>query len=197
MTTIKRFVIFDFDGCIMNTPSPEEGIPTWEEKTGEKYQHKSWWSRPESLDLEIFNIQPFPAVYNQFKQEKATPNTLVFILTSRTVKLRAEVQAIMNKFNMDVELEMYEGGVEKTKGDKIIDLISWYSDLEEINVYDDRQKEIDTYRAVEDKIPSHITFNIYQADEGKFALLKENKLLSVIVEEIQNFFSGIYKKNKI
>jgi len=193
---IKRLVAFDLDSTLMNTPSPEEGIPMWEKATGEKYPHKEsdWWYNPESLDLEIFDIQPFPAVMNQFKQEKATPNTLVFILTSRPEKLRSEVQVIMDKHGIDVELEMFSND-NRTKGDKIIELLDWYPDLEEINVYDDRQKEIDRYLAVKDKIPEYITFNIYVADEGKLALYNPEKgITGVINEEIQNFFNSIYKK---
>lgn len=188
---IKRLSIFDFDSTLVNSPFPEEGIPFWEKTTGQKYPHgKSWWSKPESLDLNIFDIKPIPTVYNQFKREKRIPDTLVFILTSRNEKLRPFVQKVMNEHGIDAELVMEENDG-KTKGDKIIDLIPWYPDLEEINVYDDRQKEIKIYESIRNEIPENIVFNVYQINNGNIVLI-EHRLTDIIQEEIKNFFYGIY-----
>ena len=67
---MKRLIIFDLDGTLMNTPSPEEGKPLWEKHYGEKYPHIGWWGRKESLDTNVFNIKPIPSVLSQLLKEK-------------------------------------------------------------------------------------------------------------------------------
>jgi flavorubredoxin len=62
-----------------------------------------------------------------------------------------------------------------------------YPNLKEITVCDDREKDIKSYRDIIDKLPEKIKFNIYLATDGKLTLL-DNKLITVIDEEIEKFF---------
>jgi hypothetical protein len=165
----------------------DEGKKVWSEKTGKAYPYKGWWSRPESLDLNIFNIKPFPSVYKQYLKERAIPNTLLIILTSRIEKLRPQLEAILNKNNIYVDgIDMKENNT--TKGQQILNYIRMYEDLKEINVYEDRNVELDTYEKIRNQIPKDIIFNVYEAENGKLMLNEKNlKLLKIIQEEIQNF----------
>ena len=52
----KKLISFDFDDTLVKTPLPEEGKIVWKEKTGTDWPHRGWWSKPESLDMEIFDM---------------------------------------------------------------------------------------------------------------------------------------------
>ncbi|MFA5366435.1 MAG: GNAT family N-acetyltransferase [Dehalococcoidia bacterium] len=182
---VKRLAIFDFDGTLMNSPHPEVGKQEWTEKTGEKYPHIGWWSKPESLDLDIFDIKPFPGIYNQYQKEKSTPGTYVLILTSRIEKLRPQVEEILKRGGVHVDrLDMKNGDDDLDKGQKVLNYLKEFPDIQEINVYEDRDVELEAYNAIKNQIPENVRFNIYFADKGNLALT-ESKLLNTIKEEIQ------------
>lgn len=190
---IKRLIAIDFDGTICDSPEPEEGKKKWEEKYDKKYPYQGWWGRPESLDLDVFNIKPFPEVLKILKKEMKHEDTHVIILTSRVEKLRSKLQAVLDYNNIKVDkLDMKRN--EKTKGEKILDYIDYFEDLEEISVYDDRDSDIESYKSIVDKIPKNIVFNIYQADKGNLTLIPTNKksLSSILNEEIQKILNEKY-----
>jgi hypothetical protein len=184
---IKRLCVMDFDGTLIDSPEKEQGKVEWSEKTGKLYPYQGWWGRPESLDLQVFDIKPFPSVLHQLKKEQKTPNTYVLILTSRMEKLRSEVQAVLDANNISVDkLDMKRA--EGNKGVKVLRYVQQFPDLEEINVYEDRDTDIEAYENIRNKMPEGIIFNIYRADQGKISLLEaESKLLNIINEEIQKF----------
>lgn len=180
---IKRLAAFDFDGTLIDSPEKEQGKLLWAERTGQPYPYQGWWGKPESLDLNIFDIKPFSTVLHQLNREQSIPDTYVIVLTSRMEKLRPQVQAVLDKNNIHVDkLDMkYDW---KDKGRKILDYIQKFPDLEEINVYDDMEEHIIAYNTIKDTIPKNITFNIYHSNKGNIALI-ESKLLNIIDEEIQ------------
>ena len=184
---IKRLVIFDFDGTLIDSPMPETGKVEWSEKKGKPYPYLGWWGRPESLDLDVFDIKPFPSVLAELQKEINAPNTYVVILTSRMEKLRLQVQSVLNINHIQVDkLDMKRA--EGNKGVKLLRYVSALPDLQEISVYEDRDTDIEAYEGIRNQIPEGVTFNIYLADNGKLSLLEtENKLVDIIKEEIQNF----------
>jgi len=182
---IKRLAVFDFDGTLIDSPEPEEGKVQWSEKTGMPYAYSGWWGRQESLDLDVFDIKPFPSVLLQLKKERVTPNTYVLILTSRMEKLRQQVEAVLaaNHIEVDkVDMKRAEGD----KGVKVMRYVQQIPDLKVVNVYEDRDIDIEAYENIRNQIPEDIVLSIYKADQGKLSLLEvENKLLNIINEEIQ------------
>lgn len=154
-------------------------------KKGKPFPYLGWWSKPESLDLDVFNIKPFPSVLAQLKEEQSKPNTYVVILTSRMEKLRPQVQAVLDINNINVDkLDMKHS--ERTKGQKILDYIDKLPDLQEINVYEDRDTDIESYEAIKPQIPEKIRFSIFLASNGKLSLIESSsKLLNIINNEIQ------------
>ncbi len=185
---VKRLVAFDMDGTLMNTPEPEMGKPMWSKHYGTQYPYPGWWGRPESLDLSVFDIKPFPSMMKQLEKEISTPDSYVIILTSRMEKLRPQVQAILDKNNIRVDkLDMKKS--EKTKGEKILDYLKMFPDLKEINVYDDREVDIVSYKGIRNILPNDITFNIYVAMDGNLTLVESHdKLLDIIDDELKNIF---------
>ena len=184
---MKRLAAFDFDGTLMNSPDKENGVQFWQDKMGRPIPFTGWWGRPESLDLDVFEIKPFPSVLNQLKKELVTPDTYVIVLTSRMEKLRPQVQAVLDANNIKVDkLDMKRA--EGNKGVKILRYIKEFPDLQTINVYDDRDTDIQAYEDIRSQIPEGIEFNVYVADGGSLALTESSRsknLVSIIKEEIQ------------
>lgn len=184
---IKRLCAFDFDGTLINSPEKEWGKEMWSRITGQPYPHQGWWGRPESLDLNVFEIEAFPSVLNQLKEELAKPDSYVIILTSRMEKLRPQVEAVLKANNIHVhKVDMKRS--EKSKGQKVLDYINKYPTLTEINVYDDRDSDIQSYESIRVMLPDNIEYNIYLASNGTLKLLKpEGKLSEIVKEEIEKF----------
>jgi len=184
---VKRLIVFDFDGTLINSPESEEGKKIWLQTKGEEYPHLGWWGRPESLDLNVFDIKPFPSVLLQLKKELVTPNTYVIILTSRMEKLRPYVQAVLDKNGIVVDkLDMKRA--EGDKGVKILRYFKQFPELKTICVYDDRESDIQSYENIRTQIPEEIEFNIYRANEGKLALTESSRkqnMLEIIIDEIK------------
>ena len=91
MNKKTKLSIMDFDGTLINTPLPEEGKVTYKNKTGKDWPHVGWWSKAESLDMNIFNIKSIPDVVTDYNVEKSNPNNIVVMLTGRLLKLQKEV----------------------------------------------------------------------------------------------------------
>lgn len=184
---MKRLAVFDFDGTLINSPEKESGKLEWSEKKGQPYPYQGWWGRPESLDLEVFDIKPFPSVLSQLKKEQVTPNTYVMVLTSRMEKLRPQVEAVLNKNNIHVnkvEMKRAEGD----KGIKLLRYVEQNPDLKVINVYEDRDTDIASYEAIRNQIPEGIEFNIYVANQGTLALTESSRnqnRLELILERMR------------
>lgn len=171
---INKLAIFDFDGTLSNSPKPEEGIPTWEKHKKITFTHDDWWGRPESLDTNIFDIKLFTNIVNILKREQGNKNTEVIILSSRIEKLRPYIVNILKKNKLSVKyLELKKD--DKTKGEKILDLLNKMPSVKIVDVYDDRNVEIKSYLDIKKDIPSDVKFNIFRADNGIVNKLEENE----------------------
>ena len=175
------------DGCIISSPEKESGKIAWTEKMKQPFPHIGWWSKPESLDLSVFDIKAYPKILTLLNKNVSTPNTYVVIMTSRMEKLRPEVEKVLKHINVNVDkLDMKYN--EKTKGQKLLNYVKQFPDLVEINVYDDNYDVIASYQDIKNQIPENITFNIYRADQGEISLVDSNyRLTDIIREELQNF----------
>ena len=190
---MKRLIAYDFDGTLMDSPEPNPGKEIWKEKTGQEYPHKGWWGRKESLNTDIFEINTFPTILNQLKQDVADSNAHVIILTSRLEKLRPEVEKIMKKHNINVDaIVMKSGPIDK--GDILLNYAKNNSDLEEITIYDDfangQKHKIEELTKIKEILPNNIQYNIYYVKDGKFRLMEStNHLKEMIFEEMIKFKS--------
>lgn len=196
---MKRLIIFDFDGTLIDTPEPNEGKKRWKLIKGVDYEHKGWWGRAESLDTDVFDIKAFPSIKKQLEQEKAVPDTEVVILSARMEKLRPKVEEILKNNNITVDDVILKRGGE-SKGDVIMNIVKYNPDLKEILVYDDfmnrNAEKIAEYTKIKDDLPQDIHYHLFFVDKGKISLLEgagivsfesTSKLLDMIQEEINNF----------
>lgn len=174
MNMITRLAVFDFDGTLIDSPEPEMGKAQWSEKMGKPYPHLGWWGKPESLDLNVFDIKPFPSVLLQLKKELSTPNTYVIILTSRIEKLRPQVEAVLaaNKIKVD-RVDMKR--VEEDKGVKVMRYLQQLPYLKTINVYEDRDTDLASYENIRNQMPEGIEFNLYVANHGTLSLTESSR----------------------
>lgn len=141
MNHIKKISIFDFDGTLVDSPKPEDGIPIWGEVNGYEYPFKTWWDRVESLDQEVFDIDTIESTIDNYNEEYENEDTLVIMLTGRLSKLRDTVKKILYSKGLVFD-EYHFKDIDNTllsKVNKIEELLHRYPNVEEIEMWEDRK----------------------------------------------------------
>ena len=138
---ITKIAIFDFDGTLMDTPHPDTGKKEWEDKTGKEYPHRGWWSKRESLDTNIFNINPIKDTVMEYLAEYEDPNTLVIMLTGRLSNQADQVENILNSQGIIFDEYHYknDGDTLSSKLNTIRSLLNRYPNVNFIEIYEDRE----------------------------------------------------------
>lgn len=138
---INKIAIFDFDGTLMDTPLPEKGKKEWEEKTGSPYPHKGWWSKRESLDTEVFDIQPIRPTIDEYEKYSKEKNTLLIMLTGRLPNQSDQVEQILHDNNLIFDEYHYkdDGDTFFSKINTINSLLNRFPNVESIVMYEDRE----------------------------------------------------------
>jgi hypothetical protein len=145
---VTKLSVFDFDGTLIDTPLPEFGKPKWEEKTGTPWAHKGWWSKPESLDMKVFDMPTIPSVISAVKAEFAKDNTMVIMLTGRIPKLAKEVKAILDSKGLRFDAYLYNYGDETSanKREQMEKILKDHPSITEIELWDDRDLHIPVFQ---------------------------------------------------
>ena len=125
----------------MDTPLPEEGKREWKEKTGSPYPHRGWWSKRESLDTEVFNIQPIKSTIRDYVIENDVPNTYMVMLTGRLPNQKDQVENILHSYDIVFDEYHYkdDGDTLKSKLNTIVSLLNRFPNVELIEMYEDRE----------------------------------------------------------
>ena len=92
---IEKLYIFDMDNTILKNPQKEDCERVWLEKFGTKWPYQGVYSKPESLDFNIFNIPTIPHViekYNEVKDENNIHNVRRVAVRVQSEQ-RSQVQA--------------------------------------------------------------------------------------------------------
>ncbi len=154
---------FDFDGTLFASPLPDTGKKIWFEKTGKEWPHKGWWSKPESLDLDVFDIKHNQEMLDYYFSAKAKSNTTVILLTSRLRQLANEILKVCKSKNIVFDHAYFKHfNLEKPD---ILHKVAMDGKYEIVYFYDDRQKEIDLMREfLKRELPYRLT--VYHIDEA-------------------------------
>jgi hypothetical protein len=141
---IKKIVCFDFDGTLVNTPTPESGKPVWEKETGLSWAGRGWWGNPESLNLKVFGHIPTNGwVHKKYLEAISDPETYVFIATGRLKRLENHVQKILDSHGIDCDLFCNTGAdTFRFKCNLFQDMIRKFPKAESFTMYDDRQEHL-------------------------------------------------------
>jgi hypothetical protein len=104
MQHIKRIVIFDWDGTLCISPeNTDENRRIWESVTNRKwpYSGRGWWSKPETLDYEVFDIRLNDDVKRVAIESIADKETYTVILTGRMSLFSSKIKEIMRMNGID------------------------------------------------------------------------------------------------
>jgi FMN phosphatase YigB (HAD superfamily) len=148
MVKITKLAVFDFDGTLIDTPLPEFGKQEYKDKTGEEWPHAGWWGQPMSLNHKIFDMPTVPMVMSAYKKEKPNPETGMIMLTGRMVKLGAYVKYILDDKGLTFDEYHYNrgGSTEVAKLKTLEELLSRYSDVQVVEMWDDREEHLPIFQ---------------------------------------------------
>lgn len=162
-TMISRIAFYDFDGTIIDSPMPEIGKLLWAKKKGMKYPHVGWWSKPESLDMNVFDIKTIKDVEIRLQRDIEDKNCWVVLLTNRLLKLKPEVSDVLNFLNIKVDEFQMKDQLHYTKNIRIKNVIQDFPQLTQIDILDDDLKNIDDFIELRDELQQDgIAVSIYK-----------------------------------
>lgn len=147
--TKKKISCFDFDGTLVNTPigSPENK-EKWAKHYGKPWPYLGWWGRDESLDTEVWEMNPVTEVYDAYQIESKNPQTVMVLLTGRLQKQADLVKGITDSigYKFDHYLFNNRGGTLQNKIGHLNDLLVKYPDVRDIELWDDRVEHADEFK---------------------------------------------------
>lgn len=185
---VKRLHIYDFDNTLFYSPSPNKSLylyPTFQQLlSGDFFLTGGWWSDPVPLELLLklrVNDKTLKSCWNPdmlklTRMSHEQEDTISIVLTGRKEwlfkdillnilqKSRAEDPELAASLHFNgICLKKCEEGIPAPhtltyKTDLINDFLHYYSDLEEITIYDDRLNQINGFKKY---------FNTFQANFPK------------------------------
>ncbi len=159
---VTNLEFFDFDGTLVDTPEPEEGMRAYQAHYGQPYPHTGWWGRPESLDLAIWPMKRLPTIYPLYRRARSRADSRLILLTNRVGKLQPQVAALLAKHGMRLDALTFRQSSE-TKGDRVAAWLDAVPTVTTVHVLDDHPDQLAAVRAIEGRYP-HVTFTYTLAD---------------------------------
>jgi len=182
MNHIKKIVFIDHDGSLMNVPMPDTGRILWKEKTGTEYPHKGWWGQPDSLNTNVFDIEPFQSVENILKKENANPSSYTVLLTNRIPKFESIIKNLLNSMGLHFDLYSFKSD-NRDKKERILEISSKFPSLEEIKVFDDQNDQIEILKTLKYDVDETIKVEVYQANNGQLNLVEKHQRIKFLIKK--------------
>jgi hypothetical protein len=144
---IKRIVVMDFDGTLMDTMTPETGKTIWKEKTGADWPYAGWWGRRESLDVEKFGCKAIDKVHNAYWEEVHKEDTLMVMMTGRIPRLKSLVQAMLEQHDLIFDEYHYctHHSTIDFKINKLNEFLNTHQEVEYIEIWEDRPEHTEVF----------------------------------------------------
>jgi len=182
MNHIKKVVYIDHDGTLINVPMPDTGRVIWKEKTGVDYPHVGWWGQPDSLNTEVFDIQPFQSIENILKTENANPSSYTVLLTNRIPKFEPIIKNLLDSMGLHFDEYSFKND-NRNKKERILEISSKFSSLEEINVFDDQNDQIEILKTLKHDVDETIKVEVYQVNNGQLNLIERHQRIEFLIKK--------------
>jgi hypothetical protein len=178
----------------MNTPHPEEGKKQWEEFTGKVYPHIGWWSKYESLDDSVFDIQPIESTINDYLKEKSNPDTLVIMLTGRIPHQAEQIEELLLLHNISFDEYHYKGNGDtlSSKINTIKSLLNRFPNVKEIEMWEDREPHAIEFKQWGEENGVNLKVNLVTSN-GQIIKGGVNDLVNESIDKKKIFFDKISK----
>ena len=144
MKKITKICIFDFDKTLVRTPELEEIKVQYKEKTGKEWPYVGCWSKPESLDMNLFDIPIIKEAVLDYANQLGNEGTLMVLLTGRLKRLETEVKKILVSHNLIFDEYYFNSGGStlESKLNTLTKLLERYPSVEAVEQWDDRLEHI-------------------------------------------------------
>ena len=151
-TSILRVAFYDFDGTIIDSPKPDLGKLLWAKHKGMAYPYKGWWSKPHSLDMDIFDIKGVRAVEQRLQKDINNKNCWTVLLTNRLSQLEPFVLKVLNNLNINLdELQMMDK-INLSKSMRVKYTLQGLPQANQIDIYDDDDKNISDFLQLKNEL---------------------------------------------
>ncbi len=155
--------IFDFDSTLFGTHTREEGESILH-SMGQKWNHKGWWGRPETLEEPLAShIKPNEQVAKAFRASKSDPESLTILMTGRhddTMKkdkttgqykvqnnprIVPNIHSLLKKHGLIPDFDLYKTGGASTyeyKANMLRKILHAQPAIKELHMWDDRHDHV-------------------------------------------------------
>jgi len=174
----KKLKIFDFDGTLYNSPTPNPEL--WNDHTFKKLMDApkkggyGWWQNPITLNKTITPIDLFiESTVTDAITAISDNDTITVLLTGRTENYLPDVKRILEM--RDLQFHYY--GLKPLnsdittfnfKAEYIQNILNEHPEITEIELWDDRPKQIKQFETFFNKL--NIKYTIHQVSEPDYHL---------------------------
>ena len=148
MVEKRKLCVFDFDQTLVNSPiDTKENREKWAKYHGKPWPYIGWWGREESLDGNVWEINPISDVQKAYNIVKSDPSNLVVMLTGRVSKLSNIVKNILNDLGFSFDFYLFNRGG-NTLSEKIThlnNLLIKYPNIRDVELWDDRIEHFEEF----------------------------------------------------
>jgi len=124
-----KLSLFDFDDTLFKTPYPEN----W-----------GYMDTPLSLSLNKWKFEVNEEVIEDYKKEYINNNSKVILLTNRISDVETELKTVLDSHLIffDEYLPIKGKDVNRSKGQRVLQLLKKYPQVNEIEYWEDKDKHI-------------------------------------------------------
>ncbi len=144
MVKIRKLCVFDFDKTLVRSPELEDVKLIYKEKTGNEWPYVGCWSKPESLDMEIFDIPLITDTALDYARVIGEECTMTVLLTGRLKRLENEVKKVLKAHHLVFdEYHFCNGGSTlEFKLNTLTKLLEKHPNIKEVEQWEDRLDHI-------------------------------------------------------